>query len=347
MEPTEGEWRRLYAAAVQFRDLAPWDWMWDSALFGVQDPESDTIGYCCVMGNAGEHFALALYLGTGGLIGLWKLRELWGGPFTDPMEVLATQHCLMASFEDRQLLNKRDLDTIKALGLKFRGRNAWPQFRSYQPGYDPWYLTAPEARFLATALEQAVEVAGRLSENPRLLPVPEPSPKDKYLVRVLEQTASGPQWRDTQQTPAPVPTDLPAPHLEQSDQDRARHLGETLPRTDGVLELDFFPMPQAVQDARNERPYFPTIILLADERSQMILGTEMTRSNDVTSAAVRKLLEVSEQLGGLPARVTVQRPEVEAMLAPVTKLLRVPLKRVRRLKAIATARGELCEFLGL
>jgi hypothetical protein len=44
---------------------------------------------------------------------------------------------LQASWEDREELHVRDRETIKALGRKYRGRQAWPLFRSYQPGYAP------------------------------------------------------------------------------------------------------------------------------------------------------------------------------------------------------------------
>ncbi len=104
--------------------------MWDSDIFGVQNPETGEIGYCCIMGMLGEHYALALYLGTEGLEGYLKTRS---GEFS-PDNVLHIQKCLMVSFEDRKFLKKQDLTTIKELNLKFRGRNEWPLFRSYLPG---------------------------------------------------------------------------------------------------------------------------------------------------------------------------------------------------------------------
>src|SRR5262245_5827031 len=147
VEPTLEEWRALYREAIAFRDLEPWEWMWDSDVFGVQDPESSEIGYCCVMGQLGEHFALGVYRGSRGLAGHWEMRLQAREPEAgeDPMEILLLQDCLMASFEDRKLLTPEDLGVIKQLGLKFRGPNAWPQFRSYRPGYEPWYLTGEEA----------------------------------------------------------------------------------------------------------------------------------------------------------------------------------------------------------
>ena len=86
MQPSLEEWRALYEAAVAFHDAAPWQWMWDSDQFGVQDLESGRIGYCCVMGRLGEHYALAAYNGSEGLAGLWKMREAGPRAYRDPAE---------------------------------------------------------------------------------------------------------------------------------------------------------------------------------------------------------------------------------------------------------------------
>ncbi len=42
--PTLQDWSALYAAAMEFRQLAPWQWMYDEAVFGVKDPVSGHIG---------------------------------------------------------------------------------------------------------------------------------------------------------------------------------------------------------------------------------------------------------------------------------------------------------------
>jgi hypothetical protein len=53
-QPSRDEWRRLYQAAAAFKEAAPWEWMIEDEIFGVQNPESKEVGYCSIMGMAGE-----------------------------------------------------------------------------------------------------------------------------------------------------------------------------------------------------------------------------------------------------------------------------------------------------
>jgi hypothetical protein len=343
MQPSIQEWRELYDAAVTFRDAAPWRWMWDSNVFGVQDPEGGQIGYCCVMGQLGEHLALAVYQGSEGLAGLWQMRETGPRAQQDPLAVLLLQECLMASFEDRTMLHKRDLDVIKALGLKFRGRQAWPHFQSYRPGYAPWFLTAPEARFLTVCLPQALDVAARFRENPALLPDPEPDPQGLYLVRVPEKRGAEWVWKDTVQRPAPVrPSAATPPPLDEA---RLRQLRE-LPSTRGVLQMDYFYTGAAVKgEEEDERPWYPQILLAADATSGLILGMELVRTDEVPATLVKQLLDIVERMGQRPDRIEVRQEEARLMLKPAVERLGTRVIRVRRMPAVDSARRELGQFL--
>lgn len=40
MEPSLQEWKKLYETAAVFKELKPWQWMWDSDLFAMENPEN-------------------------------------------------------------------------------------------------------------------------------------------------------------------------------------------------------------------------------------------------------------------------------------------------------------------
>ncbi|KJR48077.1 hypothetical protein UF75_1550 [Desulfosporosinus sp. I2] len=90
--------------------------MYDDDIFGVVDPETGETAYCCIMGNVGENFAVAGYLGPEGLSGILGLFS--GEIDPDESESMFIQKCLMCSFEDRSLLEASDLKQIKELGYQ-------------------------------------------------------------------------------------------------------------------------------------------------------------------------------------------------------------------------------------
>ena len=37
------EWRRLFESALHVKKMAPWEWMEETDIFGVKNPDSDEI----------------------------------------------------------------------------------------------------------------------------------------------------------------------------------------------------------------------------------------------------------------------------------------------------------------
>lgn len=147
------EWRKLYDLMKDMKELAPWGWMTETDIFGVQDPESGQLGFVSVMGVNGEHLAVAVYLGEAGFNGFWSLQQMKQIPQERFFEIPQLQ----ASFEDREMLTPEDRRIIKTLGLSYRGRMSWPLFRSFRPGFFPWHLEPHEMIFWGHVLEQTLK----------------------------------------------------------------------------------------------------------------------------------------------------------------------------------------------
>jgi len=160
-KPSLAEWRALYQTADEFKKMAPWQWMWDRDIFGVKNPDDGSIGYCCVMGANGEHYALGVYLDDQGLAGYLAIQS----KRVTAKNAIFFQTVLMASFENADLVEKEDREIIRELGLSFRGRNAWPLFRIYEPNFLPWFINSKQVVFLTQCFTQANGVALRFQKN--------------------------------------------------------------------------------------------------------------------------------------------------------------------------------------
>jgi len=302
LTPSLDEWSRLYQAAIKVKEVAPWEWMTETEVFGVQNPETDEIGFVSVMGMLGEHYSLAVYLGAEGLYGLWRFEDAASsGDIEDgaPEDILQIPH-LQASFENRNELTNKDRDIIKQLGLKFRGRQAWPLFRSYRPGFYPWYLEAHEVRFLAYALEQVVDVAMRCQANPEILT---PGDDQTYLVRVSQGEDDA--WEDRIVT---VPPLGPASVTVMMDVDALEMLKRMPPRQ-VRLEIDLFMFPGQIGE-RGERPYYAYMLLVVESTSGVVLGTELLRP-DPTMEAMYGMIPVTlvhlfARMGIVPGEIRVR-----------------------------------------
>lgn len=311
--------------------------MFDSDIFGVQDPDSGKIGYCCIMGALGEVFALAVYLGTEGLEGFLKIQSGQVTPGSE--DALTIQNCLMASFEDRGHLTKRDLQVIKELGLKFRGRNAWPLFRRYEPGYAPWHVTKQEAAFLTLALEQARNVALRVKDNRDLL---KPPKAKHYMVRVLKREGDQLQWTDQWLKPKPLKKKevVGGP----IDEIRLQRIRKAASKTERIFEIDFFYAPTPVKE--EGKPFFPYVFLYVCHQSGMIVHINMTKHSEYQMEFPEDFLDLVEQSNTVPNEIIVSKEEVFKLLEPIASKLNIKMRRVKRLREIEKARSAMFDFFG-
>jgi hypothetical protein len=331
---TPNEWRNLYQAAIRVKEIAPWEWMTETDIFGVQDPETDEIGFVSIMGMLGEHLAVAVYLGAEGLYSFWGFQQVADSA---PPEALLEMPHLQASFEDRGELSTKDRDVIKELGLRFRGRQEWPMFRSYRRGYLPWYLEAPEARTLTYALEQAVEVALRFKEDPGML---DPSDEESYLVRVPREVRGNMVWEDEVMKvpplePEPIPIVMDVQALEWVKQ---------LPRGEHTLEVDLFVFPARIQE-KGARPYFPHILLMVESDRGLILGNELLAPEpglvEMWGLVPMKVVHQLARIGTLPREIKVRSFQLLALLKLLEEELDVEVKAAPRLRSLDQAKEAL------
>ncbi len=335
-EVTLEQWKRLYDAFLEYQKLAPWKWMLDSDVWAIQNPATGEMGFCCVLGRAGEVLGLCVYRGSEALECMDRIYsgELHG---EDPA-IHEYLNSLLASFSDREHLEKEDRDVIKRLGYKFHGPRAWPEFRSYLPGYMPWFLSPGEADFLALALEQAIPVARRFREDPDILT---PASGDAYLTRVAEQKDGQLVWRDEWREPPPHAPKAPPALLIPEDQiAKAR---TRLSPKQGTWEFDCFFAPTPV--AEGERPFLPLLSLCVHQETGLILGTHMTGPDEALAGHQKELVDTLRQARVRPEEVWVANEKSYRIVKPVADRLGIKVTAVSALPATEQARREMLPML--
>lgn len=332
-KPSLDEWQALYEAATAFRNARCWEWMYDDDLFGVMDPETGEIAYCCIMGRLGKQYALGAYLGSEGLQSLLAIME---SPYKLSPDLFFTQKCIMASFENREDLEKEDRAVIKELGLKFRGKKQWPQFRSYEPGLYPWFIDAWECRFLTLALQQAMAVSLRCRSSKAIL---KSERANTFLVRVPHDQGGIITWADQYLEPAPIIKKYVS--IEIKDELRLRKIKASGKSKQAVWEIDTFFAPFPVQENKNERPYYPRLCFIVDSNTGLILGHETVK--DITEEGYQIIHYITDLMieSKVPSRILVERDETYNLLKDLCRQLNIPLTKVEQLASIPQIREEM------
>ena len=290
-------WKAFYEAAIEFRNLKPWEWMYDSDIFAVQDPDSGETNYCCIMGNAGEHFAFGLYLGQKGLESYLLLsQQPTDLPYPDQIAMAHNQHMLKVEFANRDDLSKKDLEQVKALGLKFRGKNKWILPRFFTPGSTGWLIDSQQAQILTYALQQACDVAKRFKKDNDLIYQYD----DKTLLRTSTTQDDVLQWNDQyidneSFNVTPFPAIKPTPALI----DKA--LSELKQAQTALLFLHQYAPMQVMDD--DGRIVFPRLALWLSNPDGMVVGQEIMMPNDGPETIERSFFQLIHQLGFIPAQI--------------------------------------------
>jgi hypothetical protein len=325
-------------------ELAPWKWMFEDQVFGVRNPETGETGFVSVMGMGGEHFSIALYPDAAALHAFLRLEEEGrsGKIEVAPERVLEIPQ-LQASFEDRDYLEKEDRETIKKLDLKFRGANAWPMFRDYSPGFLPWFVSGAEARFLALALEQLLDVAPRVRKDESLL-TPTENDKD-FLVRVSCKEGSKLVWQDetvaiAEPSPVSIKVTLNPELIEQF---------KRKPVKDSAIELDVTMLPMPFRE-KKERPRFPYLMLILDSRAGMIIGTNMlqitTTLADLRADIPNEIGRALANLEAVPRFIVVRSEWLAEALKPLAAELGLKIQPADSLPALEAALDFLSQMPG-
>ncbi len=335
-------WRELLKAQDTLARLRPWQWLEDTHIFGVEDPTTGEVNYVSVQGAHGEDPAVLLYPGEEGWTAYWALMEFAAEAGLVPDDLALTVPMIVAGWAEEDALTPADRGLLDALAYHEPTPWGWPLFRSFRPGWAPWYPTPDEVRALTLALAHIPHVVDLVREKGADFLLRELE-QGRVLVRVPRAGTEGRLWQDAWR---PFPEEREEPYRIRIPADLLDQLRQRMPNRE-ELQVDLFMLPTGVQERPDERPYIPYVLLLVDAEGGDVIAADMLSAREGIRALfeglpgqiVRHLAKAEIR----PARLRVRSRRLHNVLDPLAQELALELLTSAKLPALDRVRVYLLE----
>lgn len=341
---------RLYELAFAYRKTKLWEVLWDTEMFGVKLPDGRT-GFVSIMGAAGRHCALGVYIGTRGLdsFRIMSKADQFQMEVFEFQEQLMQQECLQCSFEGKDDMSEEEREEVRAFarsrGIRLAGKNAYPRFTKYQPNLCPWHLeTEEEQEILCAALAAAIALSGLLAgKTPGGMGFREID-SGETEIPMLEQKEG--TWVLTKtKTPAERPRRLPMPRA-------ANEIGiaklKKLKKT-GAWECGIIRLPDPVRDGtKDEIPFFPVVLLAVNSATGYILPLPFVKDyEEHPEELLDFFIEGLLQQKICPGEILVRDERTCRFMEAFCDRLKIRLEKVEELEALEEAERLVLERLDM
>jgi hypothetical protein len=190
-------------------------------------------------------------------------------------------------------------------------------------------------RFLTVVLQQAQDVSARVRAEE--LELQNQEDEELVLTRYCRETT----WREEWRKPRTWESEITVP--EPADSQRLLKIRESAGRPSGTWEMDMFPLPVPVP-AESGRLYFPSLALVVDRTSGMVLGVDVLGPAPGPALKQELMVRLLERARHIPRNLRVATEEMRITIEPVAKVLGMSV-RVGMLPALEEAKHGLQDSL--
>lgn len=337
-ESDKARFRSAIALANELRTVEPWKKLYDSDLFGIQDPETGKIAIVSVLGANKEVYALHVHRPPHGF-DFWK-HALGDPGAMMPDIVLQKSSIIEVEFRNKSELEAPDRQLYEKLAIEApaKGRKKWAQFRNYRPRALPWFAKAEDLELLLRGMRLTPHYLEAMAASP--------SPEDFQLpddpkaglpatLKVFQlkpnEDAEAPESWQLKDLPidweACAPDDTPFQPTEFELQQLAN-----LPKSDAQWELGTIVFPHPAMTA--EGPVLPLLAVALDTSLSQPPVPYMTDELEVSpmQALWNCLQERVIEVGSLPAEIHVATDAAQATLAGLQEIAGIQIVRKAQLE---------------
>ncbi len=319
--PSKEQWEKLYAISNEIKKLEPWNFLYDMDIITIKLVGREEPLFCSIMGSLGECFAISVYRDYSERAGLIKLSNSNSLP---PSIIMSYQNCLTCYFGNRNEIENEDMQVIRDLGLKFRGKNNWIYFRNHKAGYCAWFIDDEECELLIDVFQNLFMSILAMDKG---LIVDFDS--GETLLREFSKKRN--EWINYA---ASIP-EIPYVYDEIEIKDellikKMKSKKKTATEIECELFFPFFP----IQESKVQRPYFPEMFVVADVNTEMIIYHEAVQPEDNKIQIVLDILIEYIMKNGRPKTIFVRDEKMAGIIADLCEKIDIKLVKLLNLPLI-------------
>lgn len=292
--------RSFYDEASALYKAAPWKICQNGDLFGVLIPETSELHFVSIMGSGGECFGLATYRGYEGLRLFSDVMD--GAGVQDPEGCRRRQDGLLLEFVQKKFLDEFEKIHVKSTGFTAVDKNSWVFVRELSPGWEPWAPTEKDIKALRHIMDVLPEVV-RNQKADRLW-IYGKSGKSAFPVYVFQKQKKAwafEWWSERKIAKQKIESTVAALSTAPDDLSIAR-VARSAKKSKATWEAFSFYSNEAVLE--NERPYYPKICVVLDQKTAFSFGLELASPEVLPGVLLRDLaLATMQKTGEIPARI--------------------------------------------
>lgn len=330
-------------AAFKFRETEAWKELTDSDIFAVKLSDGTTV-YCSVMGNAGTHHSLGIYIGDEGFATFLYTLAADRMEMVDALSTSIEFDCINCDF-----MQAKDIDDdVKKIvrnyaerkSIKIPRKSGWIDFTRFTPYKGQWNITDEHDAFIAEeALRAATffakEFKGKSYDDVHLDPMGKyPTPEGGKQIPLITIDETGIYHISTTTTPPLTQKAYTAPTF---DNDILVHRIRNVKKK-GSFECRLQHVPTPVRNEKGEIPFMPGMFIIVDDATgDMIMPLAIQDYPDDTQKLLSELANHLLSLDINPKQITVSDDKTYNLIEDFCRKCDIKLKKAKSLHRLDEA----------
>lgn len=327
-----GVWEELVVLTEQYYEMKPWKHISNEQVIAIYAERFDEYIFCSVLGDHHDLYGLSVYVGFDGLLALHM--SLTKKLTIDQLFQIHSN--ILLRFEKKK---RHDAHSHNQRHASYEMDNEiLAQYTSYKSGRFPWHIDEKEAELMKLALKEMLHLHKRVASGFQL---PNYVKDESVLLRKIKESELDPSesivpCKQLMKKILPLNMTLSKTDL------RRLQVAKRLPYVEVEFSLQYVNVP--IQRLKNNRPFFPLSIVVADRNEGKILYHDIYDERLDYEIVQRELLHMIDLLNGIPGKIMTDHLTYQ-YVKPLLLYIRLPLHVTEHLQAASDVNYNISKYL--